>query len=150
MNELNKFEQNLLNIAQETLRERVDLLNNIGGNEDIYKVGTGIEGYLQTVLLNAYMINGLHASTTGKKAKDCDIIIEDVGIELKSELIIGAKTFYKNMLKEHPRADLYIFLSRSNIKDDILNFFNEKGYIKDYRDIDPNWIIWLVKKSNMI
>ena len=143
---LSEFERQLLDIAYETLLKEVSLLDNLGRHKEIWGSSIGIEGFIQTKLIDAFLNRGLSVTMKGKVKRDADIIVENIGVELKAEVKKNAPYCFKDGLTKRTKANLYLFLSRTDVKEALLNYFKQNGYVEEHKQLNPRWIIWLVKR----
>ena len=142
-----EFELQLFGIAYVTLRKEISLFDNIGSHKEICEAAIGIEGFIQTKLIDAFLNRGLSVTMRGKVKRGADIIVEDIGVELKAEVKKNSPYCFKDGLTKHPKADLYLFLSRTDVKEALLNYFKQNGYIEEHKQLNPRWMIWVVKRK---
>jgi len=115
---------------------------------------TGIENWVQTEFLLALIDRGYEVSTIGKVKRDCDIIVKeeestlDVGIEIRALTSVYYKYLIDGIVK-HPHADLYLFLSKVDTDKlkELNDYFEQHGYVKEYRMLSHDWMIMLAKRS---
>jgi len=114
---------------------------------------TGIENWVQTELTAGLIDRDYEVSTTGKRKRDCDLIVNkkdwksDIGIEIKAFTCSYVRGLIDG-IRGHPKADLYLYIGQ--FESDALNqfedYFKKKGYIKEHRKFD-DWMVMLVKKA---
>ena len=113
---------------------------------------TGIENWVQTELTVGLIDRDYEVTTEGKVKRGCDIIVKNksnglnIGIEIKAFTSAWTQGLI-NGIEEHPKADLYLFLSQFDIDEfkKLENYFKKNGYINKYRKF-KNWFVMLVKK----
>lgn len=144
-----ELELKLFDIAYRALISETPLFDNLGQHKEIYEVGTGIEGFIQTKLIHAFLNKGLFTTTKGKRARDTDFIVENVGVELKGELKKNQPKWLLSALTKHPNADIYLLFSRTDVKSTLLCYFEQNKYDEKHKQLNPRWIIWIVKKGRI-
>ena len=145
-----ELELRLLDIAYEALLNEVRLFDNLGQRKEIAGAGVGIEGFIQTKLIDALLNEGYHVTMEGKRKRDCDIIVQDIGIELRAEIRkTTTPTYFFSTFTDHPNADLYLFFSRTEMKSALQNYFEQNGYIAEQKQLNSTWMVCLVKKKNL-
>jgi len=83
----------------------------------------------------------------GKQNRDCDIIVNNVGVELSALIDRGTGIRHlREGFKKHPEADCYMFLTRTMIKDRFMNYLEQNGYVEKRKQLNPQWMIWIVKR----
>jgi len=143
----------LLAATYETLVGRTHLLDVFSGKK--WK-DTGIENWVQTELIVAFVDRGYNVTTIGKRNRDCDLIVKkekaklDVGIEIKT---ITHASYFKQILvkqglEKHCNADLFIFLAKVDDKvlKELTEYFRQQNYSEERKMLNEKWMIMLVKK----
>ena len=108
--------------------------------------GLSIEGWFQGELIFALESKGHSVETYGKLSRDCDIIVDGIGIELKASKKGGYSKLTKAFIS-HPNADVYLFLSGMNP-----NLFKKLNlrineFSIESRNINEKWCLILLKKD---
>jgi len=147
----NEIEIDLLNSAYQVFVGRTHIF-------DVFKPSkwenTGFENWVQTELTVGLIDRDYEVTTEGKIRRGCDIIVENknkglnFGIEIKAFTSAWTQGLI-NGIKEHPKADLYLFLSQFD-KDEfeqLETYFQKNGYINKYR-LFKDWFVMLVKKES--
>jgi len=142
-------EMEIFETAYKAIHRHLSVLDKVSKNKEIFKAGTGIEGWFQLTLLYAFLRGGYNVRIAGKVRRDCDIIINDIGIELRAELAQTRNAhWFISCLKKRLNADMFLFLTRVTLKDNLFNFLKENGYVKKSRELNPRWMLWLIKKEH--
>ena len=143
---LNK-EMEIFKVAYDELLKHISVLDNVGECKEIYGAAAGSEGWFQFVVLDALLRKGYSIVMKGKVKRHCDIIVNDVGIELRTELRKTQNPYwFVNCLRVHPKADCYMFLTRTMLKERLLKYLEENGYAEMHKELNSRWMLWLVKK----
>ena len=143
---LNK-ESEIFKTAYEGVLKYINILDNVGESKEVSDAGTGLEGWFQTVLLDSFLRKGYNVRMKGKQKRGCDIIVNNVGVELRTLINRGTGIgFLREGLKKHPKADCYMFLTRTMIKDRFINYLEQNGYVEKHKQLNPQWMIWIVKR----
>ena len=126
----------------------IDDLDYAGEFKEIYGAGVGLEGWFKLNLLCAFLRNGSYVTMKGIQKRCCDVIVNDVGIELRT---LMDKTVYptylvKCMEKDHPEADCYMFLTRTMLKNNLVKYLKENNYAERHKELNSRWMLWMVKK----
>lgn len=148
----NKKELDLLAAAYQTFVGRIHVFDVLSEKK---WSATGIENWIQTEFIVALIDRGYEVTTIGKAKRDCDIIVKeeksglDVGIEIRALTSLYYKWLIGGLSK-HPYADLYLFLSKvdNDMLKELNDYFEQYGYIKEYRMLNEHWMLMLVKKVN--
>jgi hypothetical protein len=107
---------------------------------------TGIEHWVQTELIVAFTDRGYDVTTIGKVDRDCDLLINGVGVELRSganPTPSAARDYYVNVFKVHPNADLYLFITPTTpeFEQEIINYCNANQITYIKKILDKDWIV---------
>jgi len=141
-------EKEFLKTAYDAVHKNLVVLNRVGECKEIYGAGVGLEGWFQIILLNAFLREGYKVKIKGKVERGCDIIIDDIGIELRAELAQTKNArWFISCLKKHPKADMFLFLMRTTQENSLLNHLEEGGYDKIPGKLNHHWMLWLIKKT---
>jgi len=117
---LNK-ESEIFKTAYEGVLKYINILDNVGESKEVSDAGTGLEGWFQIVLLDSFLRKGYNVRMKSKQKRHCDIIVNNVGVELRALINRGTGIgFLREGLKKHPKANCYMFLTRTMIKDRLL------------------------------
>lgn len=95
----------------------------------------GIENWIQIEYAIGLSDRGYDVSVKGKLKRDCDLIVKKGGLDVGIELAAVTSGYYPSLtdrLRRHPRAELYLFVSKANEK--ILrgldDYFDKNGYVE--------------------
>jgi len=111
------------------------------------ETGMGFENWFQIELIYAIeTTKGLNAKIKGKKEKKCDLIVNNIGLELKSSKK-GTWSHLRPAFDKH--ADLYMFLMWQKPLWKTLNrYLDRNGYIKQVKELkEPGWVVTIIKKE---
>jgi len=78
--EAGDFDDFLLNVAYQTFVLKTSYLDRLGQKE---WANTGVENWAQVELILAFLIRDVPVTTIGKREKDCDLIVDNHGVELR-------------------------------------------------------------------
>ena len=148
--EFNEKEIDLLNSAYQVFVGRTHIFDVLKSPE--YE-NTGMENWVQTELAVGLVDRDYEVSTEGKQARDCDLIVKnkskglEIGIEIRAFTSAWTNGFI-NAFKEHPKADLYLFLSPfdKSMFEQLESYFKKNDYVSKHR-VFKNWFVMLVKKN---
>jgi len=141
-------EAEIFKVAYEGMLKHIDIIDNVGKRKEVYGAGVGLEGFFQFVLLDIFFRKGYSVRMKGKRERDCDVIVEGIGVELRTLMDKTTNIdFLRKCFEEHPKADCYMFLTRTMLKDNLFKYLEENGYAERYEEINPYWMIWLIKKK---
>lgn len=140
-----KFEHKLFGIAYDALRTHVPTLNRLG-KTGFYDAKAGIEKFVEIAFIDGLIENDVSYSKKGIRKRDCDVIVERIGVELRCISETEVRHLLEAFIK-HKNADLYLFLSGASPKEEIEKGIKEGGFIEKHEQLSPRWMIWLVKRK---
>ena len=139
---LSDFELSLLDLAFTHFSTLESLLR----LHIIRERGWGFEHWFQNELLVAWP----SAYIRGKMKRDSDILVnENTGVELKCWLKkYPTKRNLINALKQHPGADLYLFLMEHDEQQEkhLREYFNQNDILFEQRGLDDDFSLILARK----
>jgi len=109
----------------------------------------GIEGWMQVELGLALELRGIDVKIKGKQKRQCDLIIDGVGVELRA----GTNAYAPHLLRalvDHPKSDLYLFLTKTNDKlmAELRAYFDEHNLVEQHRMLNPEWMVMVIEKES--
>jgi len=143
--ELKKFGEILLDIAYQTFALKTSYFDRLGQSE---WAKAGIENWVQVELSLAFMIRDTAVTTIGNRKRDCDLIISNYGVELRCATA-PYSTWLLDATKKHPKAELYLFLSKTNAKlmEELKSYFEKNGYVEKHKMLNKEWMVMVVRKE---
>ena len=134
-----------LNIAYQTFALKTSYLERLGQSK---WYDTGIENWAQTELILGFMIRDIQVTTIGKKDRQCDLIVLGHSIELRCATRPSSKQLL-NAIKEHPKAELYLFLSKTNGKviNELNSHFEQNNFGEKHKMLNEQWMVMIVWKN---
>ena len=141
-----KLELKLFDVAYDALRVRVPTFDRLG-KTGYYDAAAGIEKFVEIEFIDGVIQSGLSYSKKGVGERDCDVIVEGIGVELRCIYEKGVKGHLLKAFKDHKNADLYLFLSGAGPKEEIEKGIKEGGFAEKHKQLSSRWMIWLVKRE---
>jgi len=143
-----EFDEILLNVAYQTFALKASYFDRLGQKE---WANAGVENWVQVELILAFLIRDVPVTTIGKRERDCDLIVDNHGVELRCATAPNS-SWLLDAIKRHPKAELYLFLSQTNSKlmDELKSYFEKNGYIEKYKMLNEKWIVMVVRKKTGI
>jgi hypothetical protein len=147
MMEAGDFDDFLLNVAYQTFVLKTSYLDRLGQKE---WANTGVENWAQVELILAFLIRDVPVTTIGKREKDCDLIVDNHGVELRCATVPNS-SWLLDAIKKHPRAKLYLFLSQTNSKlmNELESYFKENEYAEKHKLLNEKWMVMVVRRRTV-
>jgi len=139
------FEEKILKVVSNHF-SNPDMVSKLGL---LAEFAWGFEQWFQIETMFALIDAEIFVNTRGKQAYDADIVVNDgetdVGIELRCWRLGLRKDTLIGALKDHPKADTYLFLFRND--NDKLSELNKQliNRVYYYKTISSDWVLMLVK-----
>jgi len=110
----------------------------------------GIEGWVKTELIVALVDRGYNVIPKGIFAKDCDLIVNDVAVEVKASTAIH-KNPLKDIIECHPKAEMYLSLSKTSQEYEkrLESDFEKKRLVPMIKPLNDNWIVMVAGRNNL-
>lgn len=137
-------EINLLNSAYQTFIGRTHVFDVLS---EAKWSNAGIENWVQIEFAVALVDRDYEVTTVGKRERDCDLLVNDIGIEIRA-LTRASFSSLKSAFKDHKKAELYFYICKFDEKkwNEFRKYLKEQGYIEIARTFN-DWIVVLVKKA---
>lgn len=103
--------------------------------------GWGFEGWFQIEVIVALHDAGYDVTTKGKRELDCDIVVNGLGVELKSYQSKHPNNGMAKAFTQHPRASSYLFIAQDDKRVEKMR----KEIQFDERDLGNGWVLLSAK-----
>ena len=100
-----KLELKLFDVAYDALRVRVPTFDRLG-KTGYYDAAAGIEKFVEIEFIDGVIQSGLSYSKKGVGERDCDVIVEGNGVELRCIYEKGVKGHLLKAFKDHQALSL--------------------------------------------
>ena len=86
----------------------------------------------------------------GTKKRDCDLIVNNIGVELRTAKREKPWSHRISVFRQHPNADMYMLLTwqTNKLSKKFVSWLQENKLEYEDRELEGGWTVWICKTKS--